>query len=623
MDLHHSENQNLYLRQSYLTSNPLNRSILHSRIEYQQSQSSLSKYFWTFAAILAAVVLCFFLLNSFVKDRDVVKCRGESNLSYLVHFMEAKLFGKVNPNRCKSKTEETTEETDKQKVHTIKEVRTCPLEKEVEKPTDWLSLLPSFNFGNPPCEKLKQHDAQIKKLRQSVRPFAHLVPNLEDIKEFPHKYHRFRKQAEDKVNQNTRPEIEGLFSDIERDIAVGVPKVERDITAPDFLSQFDDLESLLKSKLLAADLSNSTRTFGQKENTIGTLKDSFNTLAANKNCSNAQAELKRALSIQDEKKNYSLSRIREWNSQLNNIEEQVRSLVQKQSAETAEPLRELLKLDHELDELRRKKNELAGDKTRSDPAVLIKNFNHKIDDLRRKIDANKGKVSGVDSDLLKNQEEQRVLNEELKQLKVEVGSLTLKLQINSQHSQIKQFLSSLVKNDKESEQLIHKMRSDSEVSKTEMFKIVKAFMAQSQGHEVESNYTDKEILEFIEKDQKEFEEIMKVYQDLKDMIQKFKDMEFDLVALQQKVSAKQSRKEEIKRRLATLSQTLRDLFDLKNELERDSKACQDEIQKLLSQIEGLNSKAATDKDFLSHVDQNMAKKLAAKNELEAKNKARS
>jgi chromosome segregation ATPase len=623
MDLHHSENQNLYLRQSYLTSNPLNRSILHSRIEYQQSQSSLSKYLWSFIAIMTALFLCFFLFRHLVKERDVVKCRGESNLSFLVHFMEAKLFGKVDPQRCKSKTEETTEENERQKVRTIKETKTCPFEKDSQNQNVWSSILPSFSFGNPPCEKLKQHDEKIKKLRQSVRPFSQVVPNLEDIKAFPHKYHRFRKQAEDKAVQNIRPEIEGNFADIERGIANGVPPIERDITDLDFISKFDNLDSLLNSKLIAADLGNSTRLFSQKEYAIKNLKESFDSLVANKNCNDAQAELKKALSIQDEKRNYSLSRLRDLNNNLEGLEGQTTALLQQKSGETAQPLKDLLKIEQEIDGLRRKKSELSGGSTHSSPESEIKSLNQRIEDLKRKIDSNETKKKSNDSELVKYQDEQKALEEELKQLKVEVGSLSLKLQINSQHSQIKQFLLSLVKNDKESEQLIQKMKTNTEVSKTEMFKIVKAFMAQSQGYEVESNFSDKEILEFIEKDQKEFEEIMKVYQDLKDMIQKFKDMEFDLQALQKKVNDKQLRKEEIKRKLASISQTLRRLFDLKNDLENDSNLCRDEIERLRVQIELLNSKASTDKAFLSHVDQDISAKITAKNDLESKHKVQS
>ena len=48
-----------------------------------------------------------------------------------------------------------------------------------------------------------------------------------------------------------------------------------------------------------------------------------------------------------------------------------------------------------------------------------------------------------------------------------------------------------------------------------------------------------------------------------------------------------------------------------------------EIERLKAQIELLNSKASTDKEFLSHVDQDIAAKVSAKNNLEAKHKVQS
>ena len=257
-----------------------------------------------------------------------------------------------------------------------------------------------------------------------------------------------------------------------------------------------------------------------------------------------------------------------------------------------------------------------------DPSQQIAIINKKIEELNNKINDNRIKINSIDSDLEKNQLEQKQLNDELRQLKVEVGTLSMKLNINSQHNNIKQFLLSLVKDDNESEQLINKMRNDSELSKTEMYKIVKAFMAQSQskGYEIESNISDSDIQELMENDQKEFEEIIKMYQALKEQIKKFKDLEFDLVALQKKVNDKQNRKEEIQRKLEQITKNLKRFFDSKNDLENNSKNAKDEIDRLYSQIDSLSSKDSANKSFLNEAEQKLNDLLFEKNQLESKNK---
>ena len=570
MDLHSSDNLGLYLRQSYLSTNPLNRSALQSRIEYNESQTSFAKVIKLSVILLVALILGFLIIRHFSKDCEITQCHGESKLSFFYNYLEAKLFGKVDLNRCKSKKEEKNEETETHKTHIVTETKTCPLEKDNQKTNDWRSFWKYFQFSNPDCDKLKQHKAELQKIKASVKPFSVPIPDLKDIKEYPLKYARFRRLAEDKLADPLVPEISRLFSQIDNDANQLSQIHEKDITDPDFLTKMTDLDFLLKSQIWAKNLVLSNKNLINKNAIIKNLKHSFEKSSAHRNCTESLNELKRAINIQNQKKDYSLSLLNKYNKEINDLNDQIHYLIGQKSKDSSIPLTELQKIDKEIENLILQKMKLLNIKDEAESSQnKIDQNKLLIDKLKIKILSNKNLISLLESDLIIVSENYKLKNNEYQMLLIELGRLRVRFQMNSQNEKIKRFLGSIIKDNSESHHLVNKMLNENELSKIEMFKVVKSFIATSGESDEDMNYSEEEIQNLIEKDKHEFEEIMKLFKDLKEMIKKFKDVPTDLGASQQTLEAKEKRKKELEKKLNDLKKQIQKDKDKKNELENE------------------------------------------------------
>ena len=621
MDLHHSENQNLYLKQSYLTSNPINRSALHSRIIYHETENSFLKWIKWAGLIFGLLLLAFFLMRMFGNSNEIAQCQGESNLSYLYHYLEANIFGKVDHNRCKSKKEESHEETDTQRVHTITEIKTCPLEKEAQTakdPSDWYSTLSKFQLKSPDCEKLRLHNEQLANQKPSVRLFTSPIPDLEDIKEYPYKYAKYKRLAEEKMGQNLKPEIEGLFRGIENETNKFNEVYTRDITKPEFLEQILNLDSILAAQLKSKNLLNSGKNLVQKDGIIQNLRKSFDSITSDKNCEDSLSDIKKAIALQNEKKDYSLSLIQDYNSQLNDLNNQKKNLISQKSKDSSVPLSEMQAIEKEIEDLNNRKSSITG--SYDDPEGYKNkgnSLNGMIDKLNDKIKANRAQIVVLGQRMGDNDGQLGRYNSEYQALVIELSRLKIRLQINAQHAQIKMFLESLIKNDSNSEKLVEKMVSESEMSKSEMFKIVKAFMAQTQGYDVETTYSEDEIKDLMEKDQKEFEEVMKVYKELKDMIQKFKNISIDLVTDQNLMNVKEKRRLELTGLINGLKNSIQADSEKRGNLETEIEGWLKDIDRIRGEIANIENKSAKDTEVLKSIEMQLNLKRGLKGDLEA------
>ena len=429
------------------------------------------------------------------------------------------MFGKIDLNRCKSKKEEKDEETETHKTHTVTETKTCPLEKDDRKTNNWSSFWKSLRFSNPDCDKLKMHKNELKKINFSVKPFSVPIPDLEDIKEYPQKYVRFRKLAEDKSNEQLISEITGLFNQIEIDTNDVSQKYEKDVTNPGFLNKLSNFDFLLNSQLWAKNLVISNTNFKNKNAIIKDLKHSFEKSLAHGKWSESLAKLRKAINIQNQKKDHSLFLLNKYNKEMDNLNVQINQLIGRKSKDSSVPLAELQKVEKKLEVLILKKMKLLNIKNDDEslPAKIEKN-KHIINQLKTKILSLKNQISQNDSDIIVVSENQRLKNNEYQLLRIELGRLRVRFQMNTQNEKIKRFLGSIIKEDSESHNLVNKMLTENELSKIEMFKVVKSFIANSEGSDPDMNYSKDEIKDIIEKDKNEFEEIIKLFKDLKEMI---------------------------------------------------------------------------------------------------------
>lgn len=616
MDLHQSGEQNLYLRQSFFSNSDNARSFRESRIMYNRSETSFNKW----VKLAFSVILLLFLAivwSSFGKNNnDLTQCQNESRLSYLFARLEAKVFGKISPDRCKLKKEVTTEKTETSEVTTVTQIKTCPLENEKQEETSWWKFWRYFQTPCPENDKLRAHQNNLQKLKSSIRPFKSLIPDVKEIESDPKQYLKLTNMTSvDLNNQDAKPEIIKLFSEIKNDKTFQHREHPHDVSHPDFLTPISDLDFLLKTQLKSRNILLSSSVLSKKEEIIENLESTFRAIENNQTCAQQMLEIKRGIDISEEKKNYSSSIIADHQSELAKLRRLFDELVKRKYNDENGPLKKLHLLDQEIEELSAKKNSNAK---------LAKQIN----DLKRLIassllalEENQSELRKAELSIKKNEERDESLKPEIKDLKlkydnliIKIGVLQWKLDTALRNLKIKEFLMSLLKKEGSGEDSMERLMNESEVSKAEIVKIVRAFLLQSKGYEIETNISEDEMTEILEKDKKDFDEIMKVYRELKDMIEKYKELEFDIKALRKEIVERELERNETEKQYKALLSKQKSIADDRLNREKEIANYLKIIKNLESENEKNTLKIKEGEDFLAKIESDFQAKNAEREE---------
>lgn len=547
-------------------------------------------------------------------------CKGEGRFSSLVISIKALLTGKVDPHRCKLKKEVTSEELPAQTVTTVKEIRQCPIDGDFGAGSEkgW-SIWNWFQRNSQNCDRLRTHELAMAQIDSSVKPFSAHPPSLRDIQTYPSKYAQYRKFANDTENQNFRSEIQFLFDEIDKDRNWGTTIHNHDVTHQDFISPLTDLDFLLNLQLKSKNLQLSSTVLAQKDALIDNLKTEFNGKLSEKNCTEQLLELSRLHKVYLDKKISMGGLLDSLREQLRDAQRKIEDTLKRRHSDTNGPLIRANQLETEIALLQSNKQRLLGLINGGDNTRLAIDRDRLVT-LENKIRMIRQEIANIDENGPKINEQTLDAKKRLDNIVVSLGALKYKLTMSLRSEEIKRFLTSIIKKEGES-MSIDQIFSDKSMSKKDIIKIVKAFLQNSKGgEEVYVTGSDNEWADAIEKDQQEFEEIMKVYHELKEMISKYNLLEVDIEAFRNGIADKERDRNELESEWRSLHAKFLQEKERKGFLE-------DEVVRLQAEIKTLEGRIAEEERLLAKykfelvgVENELIERQQEKAELDSKNK---
>lgn len=211
-------------------------------------------------------------------------------------------------------------------------------------------------------------------------------------------------------------------------------------------------------------------------------------------------------------------------SQIQDNQLKLNAFVSQRNSKEQEPINTVRQLDLELQELKFKLGSVPG--IRADIDARLKAINKAeadILDLRRKLDLDGQSTTDIQSKIYNAQGEVDGLKRDMEKLRINLGLRRMKLQLANSNRQIKEHLMGLIRTNNGEAVDFQVLFSSSENARREIKRILRDFINQSAGMSYEINVTEEQIEEIISKDQKEFDEIRKIYVELVDIIKRYGD----------------------------------------------------------------------------------------------------
>jgi len=619
MDLHHSHNPNnpnLYLRQSYISQSGMPRPNLESRIVYREEERSCFRWVKFILGAIAALLVLYFLVGPVRRGSTTAICDADRHDQGVFGWLKGKLWWNRHSGGCDVKEEITSAEDPAKTVTTVKQIRSCPIEgSEGSWWTRW------FNWGHSDCAKYHEHDRQIARLVPSIKPFSKVPPSLRDIQTFPSRYAQIRKYANDTASPTLRSDVQFLFDEIDRERNWATVVNNRDITHPDFIAPLSDLDFLLKIRLLSNDLNGSARTLTEKDATIDRLRVDFHGKNSEKNCTDHLVELQKAHRIYGEKKDYSTSRVDSLTKQLRDVQAKIEDSLRRKFSDETGPVGEINRLEQAITVLRTSKLRLEG-RIADSASGRLPNERQRVAEVEGKIRNNKADIDAINARHHNADADIHRAKERLDNALMALGTLKYRLSIQLRNAEIKDFLSSLLKKEG-SEKSLEQLFSETEVDKKEIIKIVRAVVQRTKGYEtLDINLSEEEWNAVIEKDRNEFQEIMKIYHDLKDIIRKYKEVDLNITALKKEIGEKELARNAAELEWKSLQTKTKLDSDRRKNLELENDRLQVQIKGLEDALAQLERGQRADSAELERVIDELATKQALKDGLDRKHQVR-
>lgn len=596
--------------------------MLVSRIQYAENNKSFAKLLkWALLAL--GLLLLALLVVNWVRPADGFEnCQADGSERSVISWLKSLVTGKPDPSRCKIDKEVTSKQSPSGEVHQIvTETKKCPIDALGDDVGDGFSFWNWFNWRHPNCDKVRLQDNLLSKQKPSIKPFSMSPPSLADIQSYPFKYAEHRKFINDTQNTDIRNDIQFLFDEIDREHNWATLVNNRDVTSPDFIAPLTDLDFLLGIQRKAKDLKESGKILADKDGVVDRLKSDFNGRINEKNCADQMAELKKAWGIAIEKKGFSAGMLDSLRGKLRDIQRKIDESMKRKYADGTGPMGELSNLEKEVGALHTAKQRLSSKIGDADGQRLALDRDRLLA-MENRIAAAKREIADIDARHSGASAKIQDAKTRLDHALVSLGGLQFKLTKAYKDEEIKNFLNSLIKKDG-NEKTLEQLFSETEVTKQQIIKIVRAFMDKSKGYDtVEINWSEEELSQEIEKDQKEFQKIMEIYHELKAMISRYKEVEIKITAYKREIAEKEREKAAADAEWRGLLAASKSDLDRRKNLEDEVARLQIEIKNLQARITGLEQELERERLELSSIEQEMAVKRALKSELDLKHKVR-
>ena len=601
-------------RTSLHSTSPINRSNLsegyvksnlESRVEYEASQVSL-------AALIKALVVITCLAGILLTSAWLIQtpapnageCAHPSSFAGYLNRVRYRFLGGENPDKCEHTVRKTEDVVgDGKTVQTITSTTTCTtdLDKPVaqEAKSFWSYLRLPF-FG---CDEYKQHKVALQDQHFSVTGRLPPAPKLEETVVVKKRTTTTSSSGSGSSTSTSTINESMLISpehlnDITEKFEQLLPNAGLASDSGSAYvsrteeSQIQGVKPLLQDKTVfdlqmkVNDLVHSYQNLRKKRAALDDFRKHFTATAKSPaECANESRELTLKISLEREKLDYTRGSVVNLEAALKDVQNRLNDFIQRQRSDEQEPLRLQAKLEEEIEELRR--SIANASKIHNEVDARKRDRNAKVSDLDRvqkQIDsANQDiKNSDLQKNLLRGE-----IEELYKKLKLSEGKRSLwevKLELALRNKHIKDFLMSLINTNQGKEKDLQALFVDKIASEKELKVVLREFINQSRSSKNELPITDEQIDSIIKQDEKDFEDITRLYKELVKIITEYKDIDYDISHMRKELENMshtilmyQADIDKLNKRLGGMDSSLHDKYSYISAREKEIAALRDRI----------------------------------------------
>jgi chromosome segregation ATPase len=274
------------------------------------------------------------------------------------------------------------------------------------------------------------------------------------------------------------------------------------------------------------------------------------------------------------------------------IESNIQSLnkfVSQKNIKEQEPINTMRQLEIQLQELAYKVKNASS--TKNDIDKKRKALTKATSDesaLLALLESQKTALASLDATSADRREEVEALKRRIEGFRIKIAMRKMKLELANSNLKIKEYLMSIIRHNNSETVDFQSLFSSNDNARAEIRKILKEFIHHSKGIELDVGVSDAQIDEIIEKDQKEFDDIRRIYTELVQIINQYGDFKIYIQGIQTDI--------------VELSQKLADDEKLLKELSRHLDDFNKSRVSLLSKIDSLQLDATKLTSFIAHAN---------------------
>ncbi len=576
-------------------SNSMNvKSNLESRIEYENSQLELIKLLKILSVVGLIVFLAIGLKIVLDARTRTDECGRKSSLQQYLARLRYRTFGGVNPDSCEKKIDRTEQEVEDGKFETITETTTC---KKVDKPddSDSKSFWSFLSFGCYGCEDYKLHEAALKNQKFSVRDRLDLPPSIGDTVKPGAQETQTELDKFTEVTEATAREIKSKFDSIIGDFAV---RYEEKIAAqiPIASAYEEDSKAIQKSKTLLEkpavfdlqlkinDLVHSVRNLARKKKLVYDFQTHFFNVTKTPNtCASEITDLQRKLELDNEKLNHSKGITLEWQNDLKRLQESIHNALNE--SKNKGPLTKIQKLKEEIEQLNvRKSDALKTQAEIEKKQAQIRGYETEMNAMNSLISDLMKTLNDLDDQIALLQSERTRFENDIKMNQSRKIILDMKLEFAIRNKHIKDYLLSLIDTSEGKSNDLYALFADKIASEKELKNMLKGFIVQSRSASNDVAISEEQIDSIIQQDEKDFEDISRLYNELVRIINEYKDIDFDIKAMEIKITDLGKNSDNAKAEINRITHRIRELEGQKTHKNSEISQKRDKIKEIEDRI---------------------------------------
>jgi hypothetical protein len=592
------------------------------RIKYEQQQVYLIKILKILGVFFLILSLPFFY-NLFRYGGVTNECGERQPWTSAVTSPFYWLFGINRDSRCKRDVSTDFKIDDNYQIETTTETTTCQRGEDDDNPLTSLlggshdfwtteskrvtgateggddggnkgSFWDYFSIPSFGCSEFNRHNRYLEDLDPSVHMFKQPMPTLEEVTK---NYQSFAKGQGDlsklsPLADSDKVEAREYFDRILSPATQWKTADESTLGAlvKKPLNWLLNNKNVFSVQNFVADWQKSKSNLAKKKSYVSSLKGRVESLPNNsERCVQRQLAIDAQLTDENSRLSMLLAEKSNLDNQIQENQIKLNSFVSQRNSKEQEPINTVRKLDADLHDLSYKVKTIPGiQKEIEARRASIQKSQSVLVDLGRKLDTDATNSVDLEAKIGNYLREIEGLKRQIEANKIKLAMRKMKLQLANSNRQIKEHLMSLIRTNNGEPVDFQVLFSTSENARREIRRILRDFINQSAGTQVEINISEEQIDDIISKDQKEFEEIRRIYTELVAIINQYGDFNIYISGIAQ------------------------DIKDLDQRLKADDKHIQDLQRKIAEARAALDGQSARKVGWISEISR--LEKLIADNQ---------